>query len=166
MRLMPSSFAGVLRSRGTLECKEVRDGVQKIDMNTPTISNCKGFIQTMSKSESITVRPGEQLAISVEVMNQSDAIWVTEGNQPVYLSHHWLDENGGMVIFDGFRTPLPCKEIPPGNLVQATVMVEVPKEPGDFILELTLVQERVTWFEKRGFMTERLAVKVSLEQNR
>jgi hypothetical protein len=34
------------------------------------------------------------------------------------------------------------------------------------ILELTLVQEGVTWFEKRGFMTERLAVKVSLEQNR
>jgi hypothetical protein len=43
-------------------------------------------------------------------------------------------------------------------------MVEVPKEPGNFILELTLVQEGVTWFEERGFMTERLAVKVSLEQ--
>jgi hypothetical protein len=97
-------------------------------------------------------------------MNQSDEIWITEGNKPVYLSYHWLDENGGTVIFDGFRTPLPWKEIPPGNRVQATVMVEVPKEPGNFILELTLVQEGVTWFEERDFMTERLAVKVSLEQ--
>jgi len=164
VRLMPSSFAGVLSNRGTLECKEVRDGVQKIGMNTPPISNCKGFIRAVSMPESITVRPGEQLAISVEVMNQSDEIWITDGNKPVHLSYHWLDENDGMVIFDGFRTTLPCKEIPPGNLVQATVMVEVPKEPGDFILELTLVQECVTWFEKRGFMTERLAVKVSLEQ--
>jgi len=63
-----------------------------------------------------------------------------------------------------FEPRFPVKRFQPGNLVQATVMVEVPKEPGDLILELTLVQEGVTWFEERGFMTERLAVKVSLEQ--
>jgi hypothetical protein len=48
--------------------------------------------------------------------------------------------------------------------VQATVMVEVPKEPGDFILELTLVQEGVTWFEERGFVMEMLRVKVTSDQ--
>jgi hypothetical protein len=164
VRLMPSSFAGVLGSKGALECEEVREGVQKIGMNTPPISNCKGFIRAVSRPESITSRPGEQLAVSAEVMNQADEVWITEGNKPVYLSYHWRDENGGIVFFDGFRTPLPCKEIPPGHLVQATVMVEVPKEPGDFILELTLVQEGVTWFEERGFVMERLRVKVTSDQ--
>ena len=63
-----------------------------------------------------------------------------------------------------FEPRFPVKRFQPGNLVQATVMVEVPKEPGDLILELTLVQEGVTWFEERGFVMEMLRVKVTSDQ--
>ena len=58
VRLMPSSFAGVLGNRGALECEEVREGVHKIGMNTPPISNCKGFIRAVSRPESINLAAG------------------------------------------------------------------------------------------------------------
>ncbi|MGC8720669.1 MAG: Wzt carbohydrate-binding domain-containing protein [Thermodesulforhabdaceae bacterium] len=161
VRLMPSMSAGLMSGEGRLEWEQTSvQGVQRIGYDTPPISDCRGFIRCMPRIETLELRPGQQIAITVEVMNQSQQIWYLEGNKPVYLSYHWLKKEAEPVIFDGFRTPLPCNEIQPGELVQATAMVEALKQAGEYTLELTLVQEGVTWFEERGFVTERLAIKI------
>jgi hypothetical protein len=50
------------------------------------------------------------------------------------------------------------------NVVQESDCPFSLKEPGDLILELTLVQEGVTWFEERGFVMESIRVKVTSDQ--
>ncbi|MEJ5299408.1 MAG: Wzt carbohydrate-binding domain-containing protein [Thermodesulforhabdaceae bacterium] len=161
VRLMPSVYTGMLSLQGKIESENTSfEAVQRLGLDTPPIADAKGFIRLISGDSRIQARCGEQLAFVVEVMNKSNQTWITEGNRPVYLSYHVLRKNTEMVIFDGYRTPLPCKEIRPGDIVGATVMAEVPKEAGEYVLELTMVQEMVCWFEERGFDTEKVMVEV------
>jgi hypothetical protein len=37
--------------------------------------------------------------------------------------------------------------VPPGGRHRAQVEVECPREPGNYVLELTLVRESFAWFE-------------------
>jgi hypothetical protein len=50
-----------------------------------------------------------------------------------------------MLIMDDARTELPY-DISPGREIQLTVTVRAPRTPGDYILEIDMVQERVKWF--------------------
>ena len=38
--------------------------------------------------------------------------------------------------------------------------VTAPREPGDYSIEITLVQERVGWFEDHGVLPARVALRV------
>lgn len=161
LRLMPSVYAGMLSLQGKLESEDVSsEAVQRLGLDTPPITDTKGFIRLIGGDKRLQARCGEQLAFVVEVMNKSSQVWITEGNKPVRLSYHVLDKDGKVVIFNGYRTPLPCKEIRPSDIVRATVMAEIPKEAGEYVFELTVVQESVCWFEKMGFETARVMVEV------
>jgi len=52
-------------------------------------------------------------------------------------------------VWDGERTPLP-RDLRAGSRAALAVRVATPVEPGSYVLKLTLVHERVTWFEHRG----------------
>jgi FkbM family methyltransferase len=85
--------------------------------------------------------------LSVKITNHSAQPWESTGRNPVMLSYHWLDEDWGMVVFDGLRSALPRGGVAPGETRDGWVRVQCPAPPGNYRLVLTLVREGVCWFD-------------------
>ena len=92
---------------------------------------------------------GETVLANVSFKNVSQRIWPSRpnnsGQNAVELSYHWVDRKGQTVIFDGLRTPLP-KDLNPGESASLKAKIRAPDRAGNYILEMTLVQEGVAWF--------------------
>jgi hypothetical protein len=67
----------------------------------------------------------------------------------VHLSYHWLDRKRQPVVYDGLRTQLPG-DLKPGESVTLKVAIRSPDKPGEYVLQMTLVQEGVAWFSDQG----------------
>jgi hypothetical protein len=67
----------------------------------------------------------------------------------VFTSYHWLDAKGGIVEFDGARTPLP-RGVAPGETCEVAITIRTPPSPGRYRLAIDLVREGVTWFSQAG----------------
>jgi hypothetical protein len=91
---------------------------------------------------------GEILTVTTRLTNASEEIWPGDGPTRVNLSYRWLDPAGRPVIPDGRRTPLPG-DLRPGARIEVQQMVQAPDEPGNYVLELDLVRERVSWFSRQ-----------------
>lgn len=98
--------------------------------------------------------------VNTEVKNISQITWPAPQKNGVNLAYHWLDKNGKMVVFDGFRTSLP-QELKPNGKVSLKAKVKAPNNPGEYILEFDMVQELVGWFGKRGSQTTRVKITIS-----
>jgi SAM-dependent methyltransferase len=101
-------------------------------------------------------RPGERAQGVVRVTNRG---WkrLDSMNQeaPVFFSYHWLSPDGGIVEYDGLRTPFP-QALEPGGAMALTFRLAAPAAPGRYVLELDLVEEGVTWFGAAGVATVRI----------
>ena len=109
---------------------------------------------------------GKRQTVSVTLKNTSQSTWPTTivGNNAanaVTLGYHWLPAKGDeAVVFDGVRTILP-QDVAPGQTVTLNnVTIEPPARPGSYRLQVSLVQEAVAWFEKKGASTLTLPVTV------
>ena len=99
--------------------------------------------------------------LTATVRNNSETRWGSGASNPVHAAYHWLDAEWNMVVFDGLRTSLPDDGLPPQTLTEIPLRVELPPKPGCYILQPTLVQEGVAWFESQsGFSAPTLAVEV------
>jgi hypothetical protein len=126
-----------------------------------TISNPpNGFIRSII--ENLTIAAHSSTRILIEISNDSSQLWLGDAFRPVSLSYHWLTTQGERVVWDGERTPLPPQGIVPGQQVQLPMVVRAPEAPGQYQLQLTLVQERVGWFEElsENFIPATLTVEV------
>lgn len=110
------------------------------------------------------LRSGESFDLKVRVENTSGAIWrsESEGNGAYWirLGNHWLDENGKRLQTDDGRTSLPY-DIRPGTAVEMVLTVKAPATAGEYILELDMVQEKVSWFANEESQPVRIKVTVS-----
>lgn len=93
----------------------------------------------------------EFFEIFVKVTNKSDQEWVKFSSHPVNLSYHWKDQSGVNLVYNGERTLLPIERLRPGESVKLLASVRAPNANGSIMLEMTLVQEGVAWFEDFGF---------------
>ena len=104
-----------------------------------------------------------QILLPVKVRNGGTQAWPSkggpEGANGVYLAYHWFRPDGSTAVFDGKRTFFAA-DVPPSSEAVVEAAVTAPDEPGSYVLELDLVQERVTWFKERGSKTARLDVKI------
>ncbi len=64
-----------------------------------------------------------------------------------------------MIINDDGRAPL-ASHLSPGEQADLTLIVNAPKTPGDYFLELDMLQEGVSWFGLKGSPALRLPVRV------
>lgn len=107
--------------------------------------------------------PGQKLSLSASVKNSSTYVWPSRGDKNgmyfINIGDAWLDENGNLVNNLDGRTNLP-HDLWPGEMVSLTINVTAPAKPGNYVLELDLVQEGVTWFKAKGSQTLRLPVRV------
>src|SRR5919198_1014601 len=92
--------------------------------------------------------------------NASEVFWWARGGEQndrsdnkFYLAagDRWLKPDGTLVTDDG-RYGIG-KDLKPGEETEVPLLVTAPKEPGDYLLEVDLVQEQVGWFSDKGSPT-------------
>jgi hypothetical protein len=109
------------------------------------------------------LRAGEQTSIQVAIKNISNDLWLARERSylpfQVQLGNHWLDENGKTLINDDGREALP-RDLKPGEAITISLTINAPRTSGDYLLELDLLQEDVSWFALRGSKTLRVPVHV------
>jgi hypothetical protein len=111
------------------------------------------------------LRVGQKQMIQVKVQNASDIPWKVRGcgeDNKLYIAagNQWLKAEGEQLVtrMDG-RHGLPSN-LKPGDSVEVPLQITAPNEPGEYILEVDLVQEQVAWFSDKGSPTAKSKVKV------
>src|ERR1051325_3213440 len=103
------------------------------------------------------LRAGQQERVQVHVRNASDIFWWARGGEQndrtdnkfyIAAGDRWLKPDGTLVADDG-RYGLG-KDLKPGEETELPLLVTAPKEPGEYILEVDLLQEQVAWFGDKG----------------
>ena len=90
----------------------------------------------------------------LKIKNTGVVDWNREGENPFYLSYHWLDlETKKAVVFDGERTYLPYDTIKPGQEAEFEIKILSPPQKGNYILQIDMVHEGKTWFSYQGVPT-------------
>jgi hypothetical protein len=99
-----------------------------------------------------TLKVGEKTKVDVKLKNASNVTWPSLGlpgaKYKVHLAYHWLDKTGHSVV-EGMRTDLPY-DLEPGKEITLNADVIAPPKPGDYTLEIDMVQELVAWFGLKG----------------
>ena len=95
-----------------------------------------------------SMRPGERRTISVEVANAGAVPWSGESDCGIAVGNHWLSADGEMLVWADGRTSLGAS-LAPGDTVQLDLNLQAPSATGDYLLELDLVEEGITWFKER-----------------
>ena len=112
----------------------------------------------------LTLSGGQRTNIEVTVKNISDVRW--QGRQwhaepfQIAVGNHWLDGAGSVLANDDGRTALE-QDLQRGEKVTIHLVVNAPTQRGDYILEVDVVQEGVSWFGLRGSKTWRGRVTVN-----
>lgn len=106
----------------------------------------------------VEARAGEKLRIKVRVMNRGDVVWPgcerSAGPMQVSLGGRWLKPAGQSISKGEGRTPLPA-DVAPSQTVDLGWTIDMPSQPGQYMLELDMLQEGVAWFGLKGSKTWR-----------
>jgi 2-polyprenyl-3-methyl-5-hydroxy-6-metoxy-1,4-benzoquinol methylase len=110
------------------------------------LSKTESSIQIICNTNKLEVRPKQVIQVPVTLYNRGTKRLSSMPPYPVYISYHWYDGAGNILLWDGIRTP-----IRPGLRENAsrefTVTIEAPEQSGSYILGITLVQEGCFWFD-------------------
>jgi hypothetical protein len=125
----------------------------KLDLNREIIRMDKLSSEKISDiSMKVKTAPREVIVsemfwLDVEITNATREPLYSCPPFPVRLSYHWMQEATHlMVVFNGERSGLyPCA--PANTTTPWRMVVRAPSEPGKYILQTTMVQDGVCWFE-------------------
>jgi tRNA (mo5U34)-methyltransferase len=100
----------------------------------------------------------------VAVENTGAAVWRARGEAgtgrgAVRLGSHLLRADETEVAWDFAFAALP-HDIAPGGRTELALDIEVPGQPGEYVVEIDLVLEGIGWFEEGGGSTLRLPLAV------
>jgi hypothetical protein len=88
-------------------------------------------------------------SLRVAINNRTGRILSSQAKSLVFLSYHWFPDalpGAEALIWDSSRTPLRLIS----GMNHCVVHVVAPKEPGDYLLQIDLVEEGVTWFSQKA----------------
>lgn len=110
-----------------------------------------------------TLRAGQRAIVRARIENQSAVTWRNAGDASgagqINLGNHWLDRLGRKLINDDGRVALPA-DLMPGASVEVQLEITAPAQPGEYLLELDLVQEHVAWFRDKGAPSARSRIRI------
>ena len=95
------------------------------------------------------MRESDHQFLPVEIVNESTESWLGDILRPVRLAYRWLNADGNMVV-EGERSALPIGGVMPQQRLQGNISIFAPQVPGSYVLQITIVQEMVGWFDKLG----------------
>jgi hypothetical protein len=110
------------------------------------------------------LRAGEKVIIQVRAQNASDVPWKVRGggaDNKFYIAagDRWLKPDGTLITAQDGRYGLN-RDLKPSEETEVPLLITTPKDPGDYILEVDLVQEQVAWFHDKGSPTARVKISV------
>ena len=110
------------------------------------------------------LRAGQPVTIQVTVKNVSQSVWLAPersgGDFRLSVGNHWLDQNGDSVVNDDGRAAI-ANDILPGATTTVPLLINAPRRPGEYLLEVDMVQEGASWFGLKGSRTWRGRVTVT-----
>lgn len=111
-----------------------------------------------------TIRAGQKTDILVNVRNVSEYHWparsVKGWTLQINVADSWLSPRGVLVNGLDGRSPLP-RDLWPGESAEVSLTIKAPDTPGDYLLEIDMVQEGVTFFKEKD--SEPLQIKIRVE---
>jgi hypothetical protein len=114
-------------------------------------------------SQTLSMRPGQVGIVSVRVTNDAPNTWAPTAESGIALGNHWLASTGELLVWADGRTSLH-EPVPPGGIMALDLQVRAPSDAGDYLLEIDLVEEGVTWFKEKGSPTAVVRVTVSRQK--
>jgi hypothetical protein len=125
-----------------------------------------GFKATITLPEPpVSLQPGQKLQLKVKVKNVSDVVWPAHGRAAdgffqVNLGNNWYDERNVRIEKNPYvRSGLP-HDLQPNEEVEIPLNITAPSNPGQYTLQIDLVQEMVAWFSEKGSTAPKFKVKV------
>ena len=110
------------------------------------------------------MKAGEKVTIRFRVKNLGYSVWPAVGNKEgryqCNLRNRWLSADASIEInsLDG-GIGMPA-DLAPGKEVELPLSITAPRNPGEFIVEIDMVHEGVTWFYERGARSLHLRMRV------
>lgn len=95
-------------------------------------------------------RTGAEFKVGVTVVNESSVLWQSSNSNPINIGYRYRDSSG-KVVAGGGRAPLPNARLRPQDKCKLDLKVKAPKAPGEYTLEISLVQEHHAWLDQKGF---------------
>lgn len=144
---------------------EKRDSIPTTPSALPDQA-CKAQITLVSPPTKL--RTGEKIVVQVKIKNASDLQWWARGapvntrpDNKFYLAagNRWLKSDGSLLTNMDGRHGID-KDLKPGEETEVPLSITAPKDPGDYVLEVDVVQEGVTWFSDKGSATAKANVTV------
>jgi len=143
-------------------------------VNPPVVSKTPGPLpsfraQITLPDPPLKLRTGQKETITVKVKNTSDVVWWQRGGETndrsdnkfyIAVGNHWLDKDGKRTMDLEGHNGIP-KDLRPGEETDVTLLITAPNEPGEYTLELDMVQEGVSWFGDQGSSTTKAKVTVA-----
>jgi hypothetical protein len=111
---------------------------------------------------------GEKTKVRVKIKNASNDVWWERGaptnTRPdnkyyVAAGDRWLKADGSLLTEMDGRIGIG-KDLKPGEETEVSLLIQAPKDPGDYTLDIDLVQEQVTWFHDKGSPTAKAKITV------
>lgn len=109
-----------------------------------------------------SARPSQALQVPLVIENTSSENWPAlgqaDGTYRLFIGNHWY-QGEKLLQFDDGRAVLPY-DVSSGSRFDVTLSCRAPRSPGNYVLEVDMGQERVTWFKNHGSPTLKLEVRV------
>ena len=114
------------------------------------------------------LRVGQKETVRVKIKNNSDVMWWSRGapvntrsDNKFYLAagNRWLNADGGLLTNMDGRYGIP-KDLAPGEEIEVPLVITAPQDPGEYVLEVDVVQEGVAWFSDKGSPTAKTKITV------
>lgn len=115
---------------------------------------------SLRTSKSLKMTCGESRSLAVRVRNSSRVAWPATADSGIALGNHWLSAQGELLAWSDGRAALR-KPLLPGQTATVRLETRAPNLPGDYLLEIDLVEEGVTWFKEHGSPAAIVSVTVS-----
>lgn len=157
-------FFRLLEPQGLLvfQLPSHRDSPRDAEIKPMPEGAYRGAIE-LAAPASPTVPASAELALTLRVRNTSNETWRQPDYGPLAVGNHWLDATGElMLVQDDGRSPL-LQIVPPGLEWPVLLTLRAPAEAGNYIGEIDLVHEGVTWFGHKGSPTLRFTVDVAAD---
>jgi hypothetical protein len=142
---------------------------QPTPQQTPGPLPENGFVAQLTLVEPpARLRAGQKETVQVRLKNASQVFWWARGaefndrqDNMFYIAagNRWLKPDGSLLTNMDGRYGISAN-LKPGEETEIPLGITAPKEPGEYTLEVDLVQEGVAWFSDKGSPTAKAKVTV------